>query len=150
MSNLKNRNDHLLDRRVILSTRNAGRISLRNPDAVVLDLSEQSIWQNGEVWPVSSRGAQKSRRIPRKSTKNWRFAVLMICGHAKLVTRDDLYSCLWGEDLDGGPDYPDRYYYVLRNRAGDLFDWVGLTIESRHGLGWSPVLSQRQPLAKAA
>lgn len=150
MSNHQQRAAHLLDRRVILAVRNAGKIAARNPDAVVLGLMDQTIWQGRDCWKVSSTGLRATWHSPRRPHQMFRFLVLMISSHGKLITREVFHHCLWGDDPNGGPDVPDGVYYVLRSRSGALFDWLGLTVENRGSLGWMPMLAKRQSFAQAA
>lgn len=138
-------------RTVILAPSNAGRISLRNPDAVVIDVVGQVVWQDGKAWFVSTRGHRSSNRKVALGCLNFKFVVMLICGHGRLVSYDEIYHEFWGHSDEGGPLDPARYLYVLRNRAEPLFERIGLDVSMRYGKGFLPVLRDRLPmLARAA
>jgi hypothetical protein len=136
-------------RTVILAYRNAGRISLRNPAAVVIDVSKQDIWQSGVSWSVASLGQRKVGGRPKIGSIVFRFHVMLICGHGRVISYDDMISEFWGADAEGGPLDPARYFWVLRSRAVPLFDWLGMSLETRFGVGYLASFACNT-LAKAA
>jgi hypothetical protein len=137
-------------RRVILAARNAERISTRNVDAVVIDVVKQVIWQAGEPWCVSGLGHQKPAGRPVLGSLNFRFHVMMICGHGRMVSYDEICTEFWGLTDHGGPLDTARYLSVLRCRAAPLFDWLGLSLETRRNVGFLPTFAERHSFAKAA
>lgn len=138
-------------RSVILASANAGRISLRKPEAVVIDVARHVIWQAGEAWFVSSRGHRDPGRKAVLGCLNFKFVVMVICGHGGLVSYDEINHEFWGHSDEGGPLDTARYLSVLRNRAAPLFQWIGLDVGIRYGRGFLPVLADcRSTVAKAA
>lgn len=142
--------------RVIVATRNAGRIAAENSDAFVIDHEAVRVWHGAEWVSLSKSGARGQL---------FAFCAATLCAGGGFLDRDDLHECLFGCDANGGPDYSERIIDRIACISKPFLRWAGLRLRAekghrRYAVSWSPqrekaaapfrVLSGAAPRVEAA
>lgn len=93
----------------------------RNPYAIVIDHSEKRIYG--------------IRGLDHLSPAKFRFLMILLANFGRLVTYEDIFDGMWGDQEDGGPEYAkrimDQYMTALRRRMVGS----GLEIGTIFGVG---------------
>lgn len=96
-------------------------VAARNPGAIVIDHSEKRIYG--------------IRGLDHLSPAKFRFLMILLANFGRLVTYEDIFDGMWGDQEDGGPEYAkrimDQYMTALRRRMVGS----GLEIGTIFGVG---------------
>lgn len=123
---------------VILATRAVNAA----PNALVLDLSNHTIWQNGRSL------FHKNYVLSRPVT--FRVIAALLAAAPKPVMLNELVDFVWGDDEDGGPDSAAKCIDVAIHKVRPVVFALGCQIVRRHRVSIQIMPLPAVPLARAA
>lgn len=96
-------------------------VAVRNPGAIVIDHSQKRIY-----------GIRGIGHLP---PAQFRFLTLALLNFGRVITYDDVFDAMWGEQADGGPEFAKRITDQYRRRLREALMSSGLEIGTVFGVG---------------
>lgn len=112
--------------RVILATSaTARRISLANPESVVLDVTGQNVIRDGRILYLGLR--------------RWNLAYCILAAQGRPMHCSEIADFVWGDDEDGGPDDTRRTLATMMTFVRNKLRKLGIGFETQCWVGFCAV-----------
>lgn len=115
----------LAPRVILATTATARRISLADPEAVVLDVAGQTIIRDGLMLHFSLR--------------RWNLAYCILAAQGRAMHGSEITDFVWGDDEDGGPDDARRTLATMMTIVRNKLRRLGIGFETECWIGFRAV-----------
>jgi DNA-binding response OmpR family regulator len=100
----------------------AKRLTVDNPDALIVDYDRKAFWRDGA--------------FIRLEPSKFMLVFLIASRVGALVSKEELCDALWGDEEDGGPDTQWKVIDVQLCKIRKVLPSLGVWIETVHGRGY--------------